>query len=227
MAKSGKICYLLAKYSPRLSGLVVESQKNPDLIDVNIDVDTTTVQESLTQNFAPNPTVSLIPKDIPKKHLINNLLVMAIKWRRNTSYTGAQDIIKLVNISSGTSNSNSSKYYWKKILDRYSQNVSSYYICEHCNNYLGPEKDCPTECGECHKKIDLKVNKGSYSHLLLTDQLWEIFETTDAYHLYSVNHKKLNKYAIEDIFDGKLYKKRQCLTVQIRPCTLFFVLSMS
>ncbi|XP_057329350.1 uncharacterized protein LOC130670148 isoform X2 [Microplitis mediator] len=98
-------------------------------------------------------------KDIPKNQLINNLLVMAIKWRRGTTYTVAQDILKLVNISSQTNNFKSSKYYWKTILNRYSQSISTHYICDNCDNYLGSDNDHPINCQNCQLEINYKSIK--------------------------------------------------------------------
>ncbi|CAG5100612.1 Protein of unknown function [Cotesia congregata] len=165
----------------------VELEADHDLVDVNMDIDTAT-QECPTQHVPLIDTGFNISKDIPKQHLVNNLLVMAIKWRRQTTLTIAQDILKLVTISSGTNNANSSKHYWKKILDR-------------------SERDCPVQCDKCHKKVDRDANKGTFLHLPLADQLREIFEKTDAHQLYRINREKTNKYAIEHICDGKMYKK--------------------
>lgn len=154
-----------------------------------------------------NDIRSTVDEKIPKSQLINNLLVMAIKWRRNTTYTIAQDILNLVNISCKTVSPKTSKYYWKVIIDRYSQNVSTHLICDVCYHYFGPESDLLINCRFCNSKIDKKLNNGSFLHLLLTDQLREIFETTDAHRLYSKYRKKQSKYAVEDIYDGKMYKQ--------------------
>lgn len=147
-------------------------------------------------------------KEIPINQLISNLLVMAIKWRYNTTHTLAQEILKLVNISSKINNSKSSKYYWKIILDRYSQHISTHYICDNCGNYLGCEASRLDCCDSCHLEVDYESNKGSFLRIPLGDQLKDLFEKTDAHNLYSKNRKKINHYAIEHIYDGKMYKKQ-------------------
>ncbi|XP_044594889.1 uncharacterized protein LOC123272257 [Cotesia glomerata] len=132
---------------------------------------------------------------------------MAIKWRRNTTYTVAQDILNLLNISCVSGSPRSSKYYWKLLIDQYSQNISTHFICEQCHEYLGTDNNILVRCRYCHSKIDRKSNNGSFLYLSLTDQLREVFEMTDAHHLYSKSRQKRSPYAVEDLFDGKAYKK--------------------
>lgn len=132
---------------------------------------------------------------------------MAIKWRRNTTHTVAQDILNLVNISCNSGTPKKSKYYWKILIDRYSQNVSTHYICEQCYKYHGTDKDLLVKCRYCNSEINQKSNNGSFLYLPLTGQLREVFEMTDAHNLYSKNRLKQCKYAVEDIYDGKAYQK--------------------
>ncbi|XP_044597182.1 uncharacterized protein LOC123273770 [Cotesia glomerata] len=184
-----------------------ETPPNDQESSNNIDIIVIDEYANRTNNDLPNNLASN-PRTIPKHHLINNLLVMAIKWRRNITHTVAQDIANLLNIFSTTAGAKTSKYYWKTIIDRYSHNITTHYICIQCGNYLGSESNCSSNCNNCLTKFDPKSNEGSFLHLPLTDQLRELFETTDAHNLYSLSRRKENKYAIEDIFDGKMYKKQ-------------------
>ncbi|KAH0549964.1 hypothetical protein KQX54_016299 [Cotesia glomerata] len=82
-------------------------------------------------------------------------------------------------------------------------------FCEEqqCHEYLGTDNNILARCRYCHSKIDRKSNNGSFLYLSLTDQLREVFEMTDAHHLYSKSRQKRSPYAVEDLFDGKAYKK--------------------
>lgn len=173
------------------------------------------IKNKINTALEKNPPIYVVNNEvthdltkIPKTQLINNLLVMAIKWRHNTTHTVAQDILKLVNISSKTNDSKSSKYYWKIILERYSQRVSTHYICNNCDSYLGCEHNRPDICDSCQLTVDYESNKGSFLQIPLKDQLRDLFEQTDSHNLYSRTRQKINRYAFEDIYDGKMYKKQ-------------------
>ncbi|CAG5075422.1 Protein of unknown function [Cotesia congregata] len=149
---------------------------------------------------------------IPMPRLINYLLTLVIKWRRNTTFTVASDISRLLNIATDVSDDKSSSYHFKKIIDKYSQRVTTHYMCIECGNYLGSIRNRIVQCDSCLHKVknEGELDKSFFLHLPLEDQLREIFETTEAHNLHSKNRKKIHTNGLEDIYDGKLYKKRIC-----------------
>lgn len=115
------------------------------------------------------------------------------------TYTVALDMLKLININTNSLNNHSSKHYWKKIVNHYSQDPKVHYICIQCGFYLGQTLDTSATCGKCHSKINTESNEGFFLQLSLKKQLIEIFETTNAHNLYSKNRAKICQYFIEDI----------------------------
>lgn len=155
---------------------------------------------------------------------------MATKYKNNMSYTAAQDILQLINLFNNDNDSNIpnlSKYHYKKIIDSFSTNIIIYHFCNKCSCFIGSEinknsrpvnksiqeesdAESAVYCGKCKIFIDPKTNIKSgnfFLYIPLAQQLKDFFETSDIAALYSKSRHKKHNYAIEDIFDGKLYNQ--------------------
>lgn len=149
--------------------------------------------------------------------LSKTLLVMAIKLRHSLTYSAAEDILRLLNIMTNSNSTLSSKYFWKKIINTYSDYLTVHHICNDykCGAYIGQAQsnginNVIFSCPQCHKEINAKTNLeagNTFLHLSLKKQLKDFFELFGHQCLYSETRKKTNYYAIEDIYDGDCYIK--------------------
>lgn len=178
-----------------------KNENNKQLEEIDFDIRMNCV-ESFKEPKWPNGN------NIPKKYLINSLIAMAIKWRRSTSHTVGIDVVQAINVSTETPEAKSSKYLWKNIIEKYSENVATHYICIICGHHLGSIAKKLSKCKNCGYEVDYKLNEASFLYLPLKDQLQAIFSETDAHECCSKKPEKNCKYAIEDIYDGKMYKER-------------------
>jgi len=200
----------------------VESELNmSDTTEIDDQINTSIMNSSSDTELSSNCSIDLDKKDLNIAHryshnvLSKTLLVMAIKWRHSLTYSAAEDILRLLNIMTNVNpNPFSFKYFWKKIIEMYSDYLTVHHICNNhrCAAYIGQiqSNDAIFSCPHCHTEINAKRNLevgNTFLHLSLKKQLKDIFTLFGFQYLYSENRKKTNEYAIEDIYDGDCYIK--------------------
>ncbi|XP_025836088.1 uncharacterized protein LOC112906353 [Agrilus planipennis] len=148
--------------------------------------------------------------------LIQTLLVIASKLRHNLTYAATESMMNVIEALSESPTTHNSKYYFKKIMSRFSQLMSIHHLCCHCGHYIGAHAEIVRNaeelfnCTECHKTISTTVDTASgdiFIYMNLKDQLRDILELSRDGDLYYDSRQKINNHAIEDIFDGSSYKK--------------------
>jgi len=181
-----------------------------------MDIENDSEIQNVEQN-EKNPEENLSIHRYSPNILCKTLLVMAIKLRHSLTYSAAEDILRLLNITTNSNSNLSSKYFWKKIIKTYSDYLTVHHICNdfRCGTYIGQAQSNDINnvifsCSRCHKEINAKTNLEAgniFLHLSLKKQLKDIFELFAHQSLYSETRKKTNHYAIKDIYDGDCYIK--------------------
>lgn len=136
---------------------------------------------------------------------------MATKIRHNLTWVASEDIVKLMEALGNSKTETEAKYQWKKILDTYANYMSIHHFCHVFNHHIGPHSGNLNEKLDCHycgSQTDAKQNfkdGNIFIYLSLSAQLKHILETCEDQIIDPLNREK--RYSIDDIYDGKLYKK--------------------
>lgn len=138
---------------------------------------------------------------------IKILFTLAIKLRDNLTYKAALHVAQVLNVFTCTPSRACSKYYWIEICNEYSQNLSTHNVCIGCGGYLGVSTKKNLKCDKCLLRMKCESSDSSFLCLSIADQVRDIFDTSEAHNLYSFSRQKINNFAIEDIYNGDLYKK--------------------
>ncbi|XP_034235713.1 uncharacterized protein LOC117642039 isoform X2 [Thrips palmi] len=141
---------------------------------------------------------------------ITVLLLLAVKFAHNLTYTAAECIMRLAGVLSEASLFSPTKYMLKTAISLYSSSLSEHHICPHCGVYIGVI-DRMKECDDCHNEVDAKRNKKKgnvFLYLSVGEQIKSLLMNGLAKELVNPRHrKKIKPGNYEDIQDGKLYKK--------------------
>ncbi|CAG5102892.1 Protein of unknown function [Cotesia congregata] len=157
----------------------------------------------------------------PIQVLIRTLFVLAFKLKFNVTNEAAENVIKLTEALNGERSGFTSLYHLKKIINYHSIPIEIHHLCLNCCSYIGEESVLKTsansndgvektiKCSNCEVHVNIKENHNSrniFMYLSLTEQLKEFFGRYSDSLLCETPRKKLCSYAVEDIFDGKLFK---------------------
>lgn len=111
-------------------------------------------------------------------------------------------------------------YHFKKIVNEYSIPIEIHHLCPLCGVYVGAENiqslndndvedDQSLYCDSCKLEINCSINKqlgNVFLYLSLKYQLQHFCEHLHQDLSYPIRRQKKRSYALEDIFDGYLYK---------------------
>ncbi|KAK3926379.1 F-actin-capping protein subunit alpha [Frankliniella fusca] len=141
---------------------------------------------------------------------IDLLLLLATKKRHNLTFSASEDIMELAGILSSDKTFFSSRYFMKRVIEKYSSvSMTEYQVCPQCGKYLGlVESD--GKCDRCQNEFSTESNKKSghmFLYLSLCDQIKSVVKHCyDDLLLDSQTRQKINRFNYEDIYDGKVYK---------------------
>ncbi|XP_051167613.1 uncharacterized protein LOC127285565 isoform X2 [Leptopilina boulardi] len=141
---------------------------------------------------------------------IDHLLVtLARAIRHNSTYEHLLDDLKWIKKSYRYINMPTTKKALWRVLGRNKNNLIYRFFCEECKQLLGVGqigRRC--RCGRCGPGQD-KTFVATYIQILLRPQLSDLFKIPNMSESlrYKHNRIKINPDAIEDIYDGEMYKQ--------------------
>ncbi|XP_046408591.1 uncharacterized protein LOC124173129 [Ischnura elegans] len=138
------------------------------------------------------------------------IMCLTLGLRHNLSWRAQEDILKMVNTIYGQEKVPQSLYHYFSLVDRSGKQMKYHIYCKECERHLGNKDDLPEhiicDCGS-----DVDISKSPYFlSINLIPQMREILSdenTADSIMKYRFTRKKVNKAALEDIFDGAQYRK--------------------
>lgn len=137
------------------------------------------------------------------------LAIIAISMSNNLSFEATLSILTWMKLTHNNNNLPTTKKYLWKALHRDNTLITRPLYCGICKEYLGIRKKSlkKCSCGSCDpdKKSE---NTHYFLQLNSTSQLSEIFKIPDIERSlsYRFTREKKDISAIEDIFDGQVYK---------------------
>lgn len=137
------------------------------------------------------------------------LMSMTIAKKHSTTWELLLDVHQMINDIFDKPLLPTSKYMLRKLLRMNTDPIVYHLLCSHCNEYIG-KKDNVKESFKCKCGEDFNPSTaGSYFiEIDIEDQLKKIF--ADEKIVESLSHrfdrKKKNKDALEDLYDGDVYK---------------------
>lgn len=143
--------------------------------------------------------------------LVQTLVIMASKLRYNKTYEESEFEMNMLEAFSNNHLTHKSKFHLKKILDDNGDSMEMHHFCDKCYHHIGHQlKNISSaetlHCKNCDHDINSKNNMAVgniFIYFSLEKQLKEILENEDNL----ITDIRKTTYTLDDICDGKLYKK--------------------
>lgn len=199
------------------------------------DIENTTTDTGSAFNSSPQPSVGFSahediasiqaePEEILQgysiEQLVHLLVVLATKMRHTGTYSATEDMSEMIEVMKDYPGKPQSAYALKKIIKLLSSNLSIHHFCEQCGGYGGKQVGDETledgnpkgilKCESCGHPIDIADNwkmGNTFMYLSLRKQLAEIFGRNGDSIIYSGKRVKDCSFGVEDIYDGRMYRK--------------------
>ena len=136
------------------------------------------------------------------------LIFLTISLRHNFTWEAITDIFEGINVVFGNEVVPSTKYKILKYFPIEKHEIVYHIYCPDCRRYLGEKGD--EHCiADCPFKTEYSEPTKYFVTLNFTDQLRKLLETESIQKNLEKRfmRKKPNHESIDDIFDGRLYKK--------------------
>ena len=136
------------------------------------------------------------------------LIFLTIGLRHNFSWEAIVDILEGFNVILGHEAIPSTKYKVQKYFPVETEEITYHHYCPNCRCYLGTNND-DDPIIQCSCGADSSVPMKFFLSSNFAVQLKKLLETDNIQkNLEKIfSRKKLNDQSIEDIYDGRLYKK--------------------
>ena len=133
---------------------------------------------------------------------------LTIGLRHNFSWEAIVDVLEGFNVILSHEAIPSTKYKVQKYFPVETDEIMYHHYCPNCRRYLGTNKD-DDPIVECSCGADSSVPTKFFLSLNFAVQIKKLLESEDIQKNLEKRflRKKLNDQSIEDIYDGRLYKK--------------------
>ncbi|XP_016842242.1 uncharacterized protein LOC103318168 [Nasonia vitripennis] len=138
------------------------------------------------------------------------LIFMTIGKKHSLTWVTLLDLFKALNFIFCRNIFPMTKYMIRKLMDVSTESFTYHTLCRQCNKYLGSFKNVKsTQKCVCGYTMSSSSTGAFFIHIDIEDQLKKFFSNKDIVNNlnYRFIRKKQNSSALEDIYDGKVYKK--------------------
>lgn len=143
------------------------------------------------------------------------LMSLTIRLRHSLPWTVITDILKMINVIFGKRIVPDTKFLLHKYFSTEIETANYHVYCPNCTTYLGIQESIRNlNICECGFNIKTAATMSFFVEFNLKDQLKKLLSNklVIKYLDYKFKRKKKNNNeALEDIFDGKSYKKNKYL----------------
>lgn len=147
---------------------------------------------------------------------------LAIGLRHSLPWIAITDILKMINVIFGERIIPDTKFLLEKYFSPEITSAVYHAYCPHCKKYLGISESIQN-LNDCECGFNLKETMSFFVEFNLKDEIKKLLSNKLVIkHLnYRFKRKKKNDEALEDIFDGKNYKRNKYLENELNLSYIF------